>query len=587
MKKIKIFRTYFLNNKKYKSIVYILFFVMLSSISCNEKQFLSEKPLDFYSPENSFVTNADFDQAVVNLHSRFRDFFWGDNQRYYWYCTDIMNYYKDAQAYNYNLDWSAGKISKSQFWNTWWGLIYDANVIIGRSEGPQSKLTADQKLLVQAEAKFFRGYSLKILCNLFGGMPIVTEETAEPKRDYVRASRQETYEQCAEDLKFAADHLQDIDVALEYRINKLAASHVLAEVYVSLGRWQDAINEASKVINHPAMALMTQRFGYKYPAEEVKKFGFFNSSTDNSNTYGDVFWDLFAPGNQDRSKGNKEALWVIQFAWLVPGGGGNGLILSRLATPDLTKCNIKQSNGKNSPVLQNPNTYYDGRGQGFCSPTWYLSHTVWERSGWDQDIRNAKHNFIRDVKVNNPSNQYNGKWVVADKIPRVIAVDTDTLRNWFPFVGKAITPSADPKDLWLTDQTVPGSLTGLAQTTFRKHYQIRLAETYLLRAEAYLGKGDAINAANDLNVVRKRAQAPNVAPDKVDIDYILDERLRELNFEELRLATLNRLGSNIRRLRAMKSPNMWSLDDHNNLLAIPLDEILKNVEAPLVQNPGY
>ncbi len=75
-------------------------------------------------------------------------------------------------------------------------------------------------------------------------------------------------------------------------------------------------------------------------------------------------------------------------------------------------------------------------------------------------------------------------------------------------------------------------------------YLIRIAETYLLRAEARLAKGDKGGAAADINVVRARAGAGPVAAGSVDIDYILDERIRELFGEEQRWITLSRLSCN-------------------------------------------
>lgn len=64
--------------------------------------------------------------------------------------------------------------------------------------------------------------------------------------------------------------------------------------------------------------------------------------------------------------------------------------------------------------------------------------------------------------------------------------------------------------------------------SFRDEYVFRLAETYLLRVEAYLDKGDKQSAADDINAVRNRAHATPVTPNEVDIDYILDERARLL-----------------------------------------------------------
>lgn len=128
---------------------------------------------------------------------------------------------------------------------------------------------------------------------------------------------------------------------------------------------------------------------------------------------------------------------------------------------------------------------------------------------------------------------------------------------------------------------------GSAEQTWRKHYMIRLAETYLLRAEAYLGKGDKTNAAADINVVRRRANAPEVAPEDVDIDYIMDEQLRELHFEKLRIFTLGRLGQIVERNRKVNPIVGANIDDHQDLWAIHYSEIQKNTEAELEQNPGY
>jgi hypothetical protein len=116
---------------------------------------------------------------------------------------------------------------------------------------------------------------------------------------------------------------------------------------------------------------------------------------------------------------------------------------------------------------------------------------------------------------------------------------------------------------------------------------IRLAETYLLRAEAYLGNNDLENAAKDINIVRNRSNAPSITPDEVNIDYILDERLRELYFETLRIITLARLNKVVDRAKKLNPIVGSTIQSHQNLWAIPFSEINKNVEAVLEQNPGY
>ncbi|HZH71571.1 MAG TPA: RagB/SusD family nutrient uptake outer membrane protein, partial [Mariniphaga sp.] len=180
----------------------------------------------------------------------------------------------------------------------------------------------------------------------------------------------------------------------------------------------------------------------------------------------------------------------------------------------------------------------------------------------------------------------NGKWVFKDNLPLDLNSSDDTTRNWFPVIAKCSTSGKHPQELYLANQTVPGSLTNSAQLTYRDQYVIRLAETYLLRAEAYLGNNDRTNAAIDINMVRNRSKAPEIDASMVDIDYILDERIRELHFEELYLLTLTRLGKLVERAQL----NPWVGETylpHNDLWPIPYDDIEKNLEAQLEQNPGY
>ena len=123
---------------------------------------------------------------------------------------------------------------------------------------------------------------------------------------------------------------------------------------------------------------------------------------------------------------------------------------------------------------------------------------------------------------------------------------------------------------------------------------MRLAETYLLRAEAYLKAGSPGLAAADINKVRERANAPLIDGGDVDIDFILDERTRELHFEEFRTLTLKRTGKLVERVRANNpwyngkfSPEISTIDDYHSLWPIPAQEIERNSEAVLEQNPGY
>jgi hypothetical protein len=249
---------------------------------------------------------------------------------------------------------------------------------------------------------------------------------------------------------------------------------------------------------------------------------------------------------------------------------------------------IRNLDGTAIKLIPHPNENYGGRGGGFTPPSPYFRKTVWDKSG-PGDIRNAPHNIIRDWIVKNESSDYNGLWMVADSTPYNYESFNDTMRNFFPIIAKGSTFGSFPDELLIEDQSVPGSIghTDPCKRNWKDHYALRLAETYLLRAEAHLGNGNQALAADDINVVRSRAQATPVAAGDVDIDYIIDERLRELNIENLHLFTTNRLGMTIDRLRRNFPLLAATAEDYHNLWPIPYGEIEKNVEAELEQNPGY
>ncbi len=553
--------------------------------ACDEEEFLKTEPVDFYSPENSYVTAGNYEAAVMNLYDRVRsEFFSGDGQNEFPSAgiagTDICHLHKN-HGFNTSLSSILLPSNKSfvfeSLWQPAYRIIYDANVIIDRAASDDNELTDTERSLFIAEAKFFRGYMYKMLANLYGGVPIVLKETQEPNRNYNTSPRTEVYQQAASDLEDATQDLMTIDDAPDHRINNLAAYHILAEVYLSLERWQDAVDAASMVIDHSATALMTDRFGSraneKYlPAEQWDT---------------DVYWDLFRKGNQNRGSGNTEAIWVLQDEYNVPGSTSRGgPELERLFAPRIWQAKVQNLDGSTTTVVPNPNAYTGGRSSGFTRPSYFFFETLWERSGYNQDIRNSPANITRDFIIRNPDSDFNGQWIFADNTPIAMSSLNDTTRNMYPWIGKTSTPGDQPAEAFRENPVVEGGLS-FSHAAFRDVYAIRLAETYLIRAEAYLGLTQLQNAADDINVVRGRAQAPLIAAGDVDIDYILDERARELYLEEFRVLTLTRLGMLVERTRELNPHDGNTYEDHNNLWPIPFSEIEKNLEGNLTQNPDY
>ena len=125
----------------------------------------------------------------------------------------------------------------------------------------------------------------------------------------------------------------------------------------------------------------------------------------------------------------------------------------------------------------------------------------------------------------------------------------------------------------------------------------RLADVYLMRAEAIIRAGRPADAIADLNVIRRRAaiagQNNDVDVAKYNtspIDYLLDERERELAGEERRFYTLTRQGSAVF-LRRVKDNNSSAsaVQAFHMLRPIPQAQIDRTdgTKNAFPQNPGY
>ena len=124
---------------------------------------------------------------------------------------------------------------------------------------------------------------------------------------------------------------------------------------------------------------------------------------------------------------------------------------------------------------------------------------------------------------------------------------------------------------------------------------LRLADTYLLLAEAQFDLGDAAGAATTINILRTRANAPLVTAGQINIDFILDERSRELISEEHRRYTLLRIRDPqnpaqpiwFRRTQQYNFVAGTLIQLRDTLLPIPQETINANLGKPMPQNPGY
>ncbi|MGF1583699.1 MAG: RagB/SusD family nutrient uptake outer membrane protein [Bacteroidales bacterium] len=559
-----------------KHFLFVAFALLFLLPSCND-DILEEVPLDFLAPENAYSTKAGIGQGIAGLHFTFRDhWYFGDqDQGSMWrgVGTDVAFHGEDPNSTRFLTNYVNYLVPTSnyveQYWDRAYLLIQRANVLIEKVDESDISIWANEadRNAHKAEAMFFRAYAYRILVSYFGDVPLVTEAIKSPKVDFVRNPKSEIYKLMEDDLLFGVAHLPARGQESEPgRINNAAASHVLAETYLEQGKFQLAADAASAVINSSNFALMTSRFG-----SEPDVFG-----------TGDVYYDLFRYGNQNTAE-NTETIWAIQFEPLITGGAS--FPGPRAFGPAYFRFG-NAPDGKKAFRGQFVNGSYTGyddtlsRPVAWIRPTDFMAYTVWE-GNWDTDYRNAKHSIKRDFYYDNPESIYDKQKIdFSEFAPGTRDPIRDTCQYIFPYFMKW----ADPLNFFANPAQSGGGW------IHKDIYAIRLAETILLRAEAYVGLNQPGLAADDINMIRTRSNATPITAAQATLDYILDERARELYGEEWRHIVLRRMGKLVERVKLYNNNPLnpgLNVQEHHILWPIPQRQIDLNLDAVITQNPGY
>lgn len=545
--------------------------------ACSD-DFLNEKMYSSYGTDVS-----DVNAKVLGLHFKFGQILgYSDRQGYagMWQDGTDVGAPGDTEGveqsfYRYE-ELNAENGGVSFLWNKLYDIINSANQIITADGENESA-----KALV-AEAHFFRAWAYNQLVTGWGAVPLITESASSPKTDYTRTSVAEVDQTIEADLTAAIANLPEVDaLAKESRISKDAARQLAGEAYLRMGMrdasyFQKAEEALTPVISGGKYQLITERYG-KFIGEA-----------------GDYYHDMFRWGNQRRSQGNKEGIWTFEMEYGTTVSGGT------IGAPQQRRNWVAAFHKLDGMVNADS---IGGRGNGRLRLSNYVKYGVFKEEG---DIRNSNHNIRRVMWYNRPGwsatigidkdgYQADGSHPAVREVhvktgDQVIPHAADTLNVFYPHTTK--WGGYDPTDDF-----------GWALT---KDFPImRFAEVYLLRAEARFRQGNTQGAADDINVLRDRAfkdyrmvspEAGKVTAAQINIDFILDERIREMVGEENRRFTLMRTGELANRVNMMMS--LWNeLADNkkmsgfnasiHTLLPIPLTEIQLNKDAQLEQNPGY
>ena len=591
--------------KKIKYIQIGILALTLGITSCNDDKFLEENPSTFYTTDNVYSSSSQVDQLLISIYNQIRDL-WvnpaeaADIRVFRGNGTDMYDVPSNGKARvfnNYSIIYPGTK-EFYDIYSDWYSVISRANLAIYAAELPQISWASDsEKAYVLAQARFFRAFAYRNLAELFGGVSIVTDITKTPQYDYERASRVETYQ-------FAIDELEAIENDLPEttksggRLVRGAAQHNLCELYLAKGieleaegktpeaqaAYNKSVSYGDQIINGGTYSLINSRFGTRKSEKSVSiniyKNGVVTQGLiDTMSFTTNYYWDLFQEGNVNYQEGNGECIWAAQIDYTAFKAGDvkSKLPYSRMYGPAFRIGSKDHVTGLLEDV--------GGRGITDVMPTMYARDSVFAGK-WGNDMRNSEIVFRRRFKGNVATSSYYKKNITLDFFYNQ---STDGLTNMnnksfcYPISCKYSTD----KYTGLTDGQDRSNL-------FRDDYIIRLPETILLRAEAKQLLGNKTGAAADVNLLRARAQCGYLvsAADMDDnFNTILDERARELIYEECRWNTLLRMGGTIAvdRIRkyAFWPETQATLTFNYNLWPIPQTVIDINKDLKLEQNPGW
>lgn len=538
---------------------------------CN-KNYLTEEPAAIIAADNLYVNKAGFETGLWGLYNLFRlERSATNNTTNNMTITPVVvgvdnaySPYPSASApekifsdFGVILNPTSGFIE--DFFAYFYRVINAANTIINRAETTDIEWTDQEKNTILAEARLFRAWAYRHLTYLWGDVPLTLEESDgnSIKTDWERTPVAEVRKQMEEDWLFAEANLPDVP-EIEGKVSKVIAQHYLAELYLTIGENTKARVKALAVIDNSHYEIIKNRYGVA------------------ASQPGTPFTDMFLDKNSNRSQGNTEALWVIQNEYSSLGGYNN--IMRRWW---VNRYNSIKAGGK-TPI--NYSIENGGRGIGRAGATKYAL-SLYEPT----DDRGSIHAWRWYWIMNNPSSLPSGSnnnptcanpGYTGGQIGDTVKLSTycdeplpnsSTVQNW-PNTRK--WDWSHPDDVQISSNS-------------NDQVYLRLAETYLLLAEAQYKLNDLESAATTINVLRNRANATPITASDVDIDFILDERSRELFSEEHRRYTLLRLGLWYSRTKQYNKYSGTRIALRDTLLPIPQNVIDANLTKQMPQNSGY
>ncbi len=531
-----------------KSIKTILSIIFAGLVLAGCSDFLVEENLGNTTAENHYVTKSGYEGLVNSTYSSIRDVF---EPTPYIFCAGTDLFFSAHQEVPLGLatyqTLTPGNSQVEYLFQTLYESIQIANMALYYSTSTEEFAELTTRI---AEVKTIRAYFYFLLVQNFGDVSLVEDLIQEPITHFERTPASDVYQFIIDELVEAIANLPVTQDDFG-RVTKRTAQHILAKVYLTRG--YESFGSDSDYSNAASMA----------------------DAAINGQGLNLTFNELFAYENDN----NEEVLWSIQYSpnstqnggehnWDYPWGP-----LVQGSDDGVNKKNALHPTEYFFTLFEDDDTRFEGT---------FLNVKTGPFSGWILDPNNS------------PVSYY---------YPRTAAqiADTANWRSSSPMNADAIISPIDPHWWDGNNQVDYPSLRKFdrVQTASIQYthdlYLVRLGETYLVAAEAYLMSGNTGNALARVNTVRQRAGAGITS--SVDLDFILEERARELAGEGFRWLDLKRTGKLVDYTK-VRNPDIKTLFDGGTdpfvgtggnlkiLRPIPLSAISLDSEN-YPQNPAY
>ncbi|CAL1516384.1 RagB/SusD family nutrient uptake outer membrane protein [Chitinophaga sp. MM2321] len=536
-----------------KNIVLGITLLGLTATSCNKmlkEEVVTNVTDAFYNTKSGFQT------AVTGSYVSMRNFYSSERGMTLTvpgsdtYTNGSDGDFKFANQYTSQLD--ARYSHLREVWNSFYQTINTCNVVVDRADKIPD-LDEDTKKRGVAEALFCRAHYHFVLMELFGDIPLRLHENTAIVTEAHRDSASLVYEAVIQDLLTAEQSLPD-NQAEWGRATKAAAEHLLARVYLTR-----ASSPQAQPTDYSNAA--------KYADMVIKNYGFQLLPDPGQ---------VWAQGKEN----NAETIWAVQFTTDPLYG-----------YPDNNACRffLMQYDVLTGMKRDLPN----GTPWKRFRPTKFLIDTLYKDRTYD--VRYEK--FFTTVWYTNAPTATLKTGDTAIYLPGKDVTDQEIASKKYLLVPprnytEKLYPSLNKfQDALRPDNQASG---------VRPFIAFRLAETYLIEAEALMMQGDKQGAADLVNVVRMRAARPGATPTEtlanqeamkvsaaaMNIDFILDERGRELIGEQFAWFDLKRTGKLLERVQQHNPEAAANIQPRHMLRPIPQEQIDRS-SNPFPQNPGY